>query len=105
ALNLLSDVYKLNHNKDSVTKYLELTIETKDSLFNTKKVMEIQNISFSEQLRQQEMRDQREQYQNRQLKIQHQELTQSSLQKKMLIAGFICLIIVSGIIFRTILLK
>ena len=40
-----------------------------------------------------------------QLKIQQQELTQNSLQKKMLIAGFICLIIVSGIIFRTILLK
>ena len=40
-----------------------------------------------------------------QLKIQQQKLTQSSLQKKMLITGFICLIIVSGIIFRTILLK
>ena len=40
-----------------------------------------------------------------QLKIQQQKLTQSSLQKKMLVAGFICLIIVSGIIFRTILLK
>ena len=40
-----------------------------------------------------------------QLKIQQQELTQNSLQKKMLIAGFICLIIVSGTIFRTILLK
>ncbi len=105
ALNLLSDVYKLNHNTDSVTKYLELTIETKDSLFNTKKVMEIQNISFSEQLRQEEMRDQQEQDQNRQLKIQQQELTQSSLQKKMLITGFICLIIISGFIFRTILLK
>ena len=65
ALNLLSDVYKLKHNTDSVAKYLELTIETKDSLFNTKKVMEIQNISFNEQLRQQEIKDQQEQYQNR----------------------------------------
>ncbi|MDQ6813140.1 MAG: histidine kinase, partial [Bacteroidota bacterium] len=105
ALNLLSDVYKLNHNTDSVTKYLELTIKTKDSLFNTKKVMEIQNISFSEQLRQQEMRDQQEQYQNQQLKIKQQELSQSSFQKKMLITGFICLLIVSGFIFRTIFLK
>ncbi len=105
ALNLLSDVYKLNHNTDSVTKYLELTIETKDSLFNTKKLMEIQNISFSEQLRQEEMRNEQEQYQGRLLKIQQQELRQSSLQKKMLIAGVICLIIISGFIFRTILLK
>ena len=105
ALNLLSDIYKLTHSTDSVTKYLELTIKTKDSLFNTKKVMEIQDVSFSEQLRQEERRNEQEQYQSRLLRIQHQELTQSSLQKKMLIAGVICLIMLSGFIFRNILLK
>ena len=57
ALNLLSDVYKLKHNTDSVVKYLQLGIQTKDSMFNTKKVVEIQNIAFSEQLRQQEIKD------------------------------------------------
>ena len=105
ALNLLTEVYKLNRNKDSVTKYLELTIATKDSLFNTKKVMEMQNIAFSEQLRQQQMRDRQEQYQNQQLKIKQQELAQSSFQKKMLITGLIGLLIVGGVIFRIILLK
>jgi len=105
ALSLLSDVYKLSHNTDSVTKYLELTIETKDSLFNTKKIMEIQNISFSEELRQEERRDEQEQYQSHLLKIQQQELKQSSLQKKMLISGVVCIIIISGFIFRIILLK
>jgi len=87
ALNLLSDVYKLKHNTDSVAKYLELTIETKDSLFNTKKVMEIQNISFSEQLRQQEMKDQQEQYQNR-------------LRTYMLAGGLLVVLLIAGILYR-----
>ncbi len=40
-----------------------------------------------------------------QLKIQQQRLAQSSLQKKILISGLVCLIIISGFIFRTISLK
>jgi len=67
--------------------------------------MEIQNISFSEELRQEERRDEQEQYQSHLLKIQQQELKQSSLQKKMLISGVVCIIIISGFIFRIILLK
>ena len=87
ALNLLADVYKLKHNTDSVAKYLELTIETKDSLFNTKKVMEIQNISFNEQLRQQEIKDQEQQYQNR-------------LRTYMLVGGLIVVLLLAGILYR-----
>jgi len=87
ALNLLSDVYKLKHNADSVAKYLELTIETKDSLFNTKKVMEIQSISFNEQLRQQEIKDQQEQYQNR-------------LRTYMLAGGLLVVLLLAGILYR-----
>ncbi len=87
ALNLLSDVYKLEHNTDSVAKYLELTIETKDSLFNTKKVMEIQNISFNEQLRQQEIKDQQEKYQNR-------------LRTYMLAGGLLVVLLLAGILYR-----
>ncbi|CAN5413193.1 hypothetical protein BH10BAC2_BH10BAC2_42330 [soil metagenome] len=87
ALNLLSDVYKSKHNTDSVAKYLELTIETKDSLFNTKKVMEVQNISFNEQLRQQEIKDQQQQYQSR-------------LRTYMLIGGLVVVLLLAGILYR-----
>ncbi len=87
ALTLLSDVYKLRHNTDSVAKYLELTIETKDSLFNTKKVMEIQSISFSEQLRQQEIKDREQQYQNR-------------LRTYMLAGGLVVVLLLAGILYR-----
>ena len=87
ALNLLSDVYKLKHNTDSVAKYLQLTIETKDSLFNTKKVMEIQNISFNEQIRQQEIKDQQQQYQNR-------------LRTYMLTGGLFVVLLLAGILYR-----
>ena len=87
ALNLLSDVYTLEHNTDSVAKYLELTIETKDSLFNTKKVMEIQSISFNEQLRQQEIKDQQEKYQNR-------------LRIYLLAGGLLVFLLVAAILYR-----
>jgi two-component system NtrC family sensor kinase len=87
ALILLSDVYKLKHNTDSVAKYLQLTIETKDSLFNTKKVMEIQSISFNEQLRQQEIKDQQQQYQDR-------------LRTYMLAGGLIVVLLLAGILYR-----
>ncbi len=87
ALNLLADVYKLKHNTDSVAKYLELTIETKDSLFNTKKVMEIQSISFNEKLRQQEIKEEQRRYQNR-------------LRTYMLGGGLIAVLLLAGILYR-----
>jgi signal transduction histidine kinase len=87
ALNLLSDIYILKHNTDSVVKYLQLSIQTKDSLFNTKKVVEIQNIAFSEQLRQQEIKDEAQQYQNR-------------LRMYMLAGGLVVLLLLAGILYR-----
>src|SRR4030095_15362944 len=51
------------------------------------KVMEIQNISFSEQLRQQEMKDQQEQYQNR-------------LRTYMLAGGLLVVLLIAGILYR-----
>jgi len=65
ALKLLSDVYKSKHNIDSTAKYLELTLSTTDSLFNHQKLIQIQSMTFNEQLRQQEIQEEREQYQTR----------------------------------------
>jgi len=87
VLNLLADVYKLKHNADSVAKYLERTIETKDSLFNQQKVREVQSMTFNEELRQQEIKDQQQQYQNR-------------LRIYMLAGGLLVVLLLAGILYR-----
>ncbi len=87
ALTLLSDVYKLKHNSDSVARYLELANETKDSMFNTKKIMEIQSISTNELLRQQEIKNQEQQYRNR-------------LRTYLLGGGLLVVLLVAGILYR-----
>lgn len=55
ALSTLADVYKSQHKVDSAAKYFELLMGTKDSLFDQQKVMQMQSLSFNEQLRQLEM--------------------------------------------------
>ncbi|HLX93918.1 MAG TPA: ATP-binding protein [Puia sp.] len=87
ALGLLAAVYKLRHNTDSVAKYLDLTIETKDSLFNTRKVIEMQNIAFNETLRQQEIKEKQEQYKSR-------------LRTYGLAGGLIVVVLIAGILYR-----
>ena len=65
ALNLLTEIYKSKHNTDSLAKYLELTIETKDRLFSKKSLMEIQNITFNEEIKQKEIIEKQQQRENR----------------------------------------
>jgi tetratricopeptide (TPR) repeat protein len=64
ALNLLADIYKSKHNTDSVAKYFDLIITTKDSLFSQKKMIQLQSITFDEQRRQQELSQQQQQLEN-----------------------------------------
>ncbi|HEY6975476.1 MAG TPA: ATP-binding protein [Chitinophagaceae bacterium] len=65
ALNHLADIYKSKHNSDSVAKYLQLTINAKDSLFSQQKVLQIQNMTFNQQLRQQEETQLQKELQNK----------------------------------------
>jgi len=65
AGNMLADIYKRQHNMDSALKYLELTAAAKDSLFNNEKLKQVQNISFSEQLKRQEIEVAKVEYNNR----------------------------------------
>jgi len=65
ALTTLAQNYKLKNNNDSTLKYLELRIVRNDSMFNKEKARAIQNLTFNEQLRQQEIAANRLQYQNR----------------------------------------
>jgi sensor histidine kinase YesM len=51
ALNLMASTYKALGQVDSANKYIELSIATKDSMFNQQKVMQLETVTFSEQLR------------------------------------------------------
>jgi signal transduction histidine kinase len=69
ALSMLSEIYRSQKNIDSLARYLDLTIAAKDSLFSQQKVMQVQSLTFNEQLSQQELQQKIEQnairYKNR----------------------------------------
>lgn len=47
--------YEQQYNSDSAFKYLKLSLATKDSLFNEEKARKVQSLTFTEQIRQQEI--------------------------------------------------
>lgn len=51
----LADYYKIKGNNDSTVKYQSLIIKINDSLFNSKRTQEFQNIDFDAQQRQQQI--------------------------------------------------
>jgi len=65
ACNFLADFYKEKKEFDSAFVYQQLSIAAKDSIFSLQKIMQFQNISFSEQMRQQELKDAEIRYRNR----------------------------------------
>jgi two-component system NtrC family sensor kinase len=64
AITILAKDYKLKNQNDSTIKYLELSIALNDSLFNKEKTRAIQNLTFNEQLQQQEKAQQQKEFQN-----------------------------------------
>ena len=62
ALDLLARGYKSTGNKDSTVKYLQLALSTKDSLFNQQKIIQMQSLTFNEQLRQQDIANEQKAY-------------------------------------------
>lgn len=50
----LSEIYSAKKNKDSVIKYLQITIAAKDSLDNFEELQKVQSLEFEEDLRQSE---------------------------------------------------
>ena len=65
ASSLLTDIYSAKHNQDSAFKYQGIMLAMKDSLFSREKVKQMENLSFNEQIRQQEIVTEREQFQNK----------------------------------------
>lgn len=64
AVTTLARDYKLKNRDDSAIRYLELSIALNDSLFNKEKTRAIQNLTFNEQLQQQEIEAAKIRYQN-----------------------------------------
>jgi signal transduction histidine kinase len=87
AYTTLSGIYKSQHNTDSSVKYNELTASIKDSIFNKERVTQFQNLSFSEQLRKQDIEAAQMQYQNK-MKIYA------------LLGGFAVLLLLAGTLWR-----
>ena len=87
ALNNLAVCYKLKGNKDSALKYMELNYAYKDSIFSKEKGRRIQNITFNEKIKQQEI-------------IAAQAEVKSRLQFYGLVAGLLILLLITGILWR-----
>jgi signal transduction histidine kinase len=87
ALALLAGIYKSQHKSDSVAKYLDLSNAVKDSLFNQRKIMEVQSVAFKDQLHRIELADQKKQLTN-------MVLTYS------LLAGLLVFLIIGALLYR-----
>jgi len=90
ASALLTELY-IKINTDSAFKYQRVMLAAKDSLFSEEKVKQMQNLSFNEQMRQQELQ---QTIQEAQLKYRNR------LNVYILIAGLLILLIVAGGLWR-----
>jgi hypothetical protein len=59
TIDFLTAFYKRRQQSDSALKYLELSVALKDSLFNKEKVQDMQNLTFDENNRQQEIAEEK----------------------------------------------
>jgi two-component system, NtrC family, sensor kinase len=87
ALGNMGEVYKLQGEKDSAIKYIELVHAKRDSLYNEDNNKEVQNMAFNEQLKQQEL-------------ATAQANFKSKLQKLVLAVGLMGLLLVAGLLWR-----
>jgi tetratricopeptide (TPR) repeat protein len=60
ASNFLASYYETTARIDSAYEYQKISIQAKDSLFSQEKVKSLQNLSFAEHLRQQEIAEEKE---------------------------------------------
>ncbi len=65
AGNLLASLYE-TRDKSKAFDYFKLATAAKDSMFNQEKVKQVQNLSFNEQLRRQELAETQKAFENRQ---------------------------------------
>jgi len=90
ASGILVDIYESINNKDSVLKYLNLTIALKDSLFNEEKekLRALENITYNEEIK------------NKDEEAAHIR-SQNNLKLMLLLAGLFAAIIIAFILVRS----
>jgi signal transduction histidine kinase/tetratricopeptide (TPR) repeat protein len=86
--SLLTDIYSAKHIQDSAFKYQGIMLAMKDSLFSREKVKQMENLSFNEQMRQQEIQQEREQF-------------KSKLKIYVLIAAILIFLLMTFFLFRS----
>jgi len=87
ALNLLADIYKSQNKTDSVAKYFELIVATKDSLFGQNKNIQLQRMRFDEQLRQQK-------------EAQQQQALQNKIKYSLLLTALFVFLVIGFLLYR-----
>ncbi len=87
AYEYLYKSYEKTDTKDSVYKYFRLSIDTKDSLYTAQKAKDMQTFSFREQIRQQEIEQDKIQLQNK-------------IRTYGLIAGIVVLLLIAFLLYR-----
>ncbi|MEP0131835.1 MAG: ATP-binding protein [Eudoraea sp.] len=87
ALTNLAHGYKLKGNKDSLLKYMELSHNFKDSIYSKAKNQELQNITFNDQLKRQEIKETQLKY-------------KSKVQLFALALGLFVVVLIAGILWR-----
>ncbi len=85
---LLSDFFKTPHQPDSALKYLEIAVAARDSLFNQKRIQELQGINFDEQRRARRAEAARERF-------------ESQVEIYALLAGLVVLLVGAVLLWRT----
>lgn len=89
----LADFHKNQHNYDSAFAYLQETMAAKDSLFNQERNIQLQNLSFAEMLRQQEISE----------KLASESIErQNNLQYIIIMIGIICFAVLFILLSRSI---
>ncbi len=95
-------VYDRLHKADSAYFYYQKYITIKDIVVSDQIKGKFAGYKYEQEIN---LMNNEKLISQQQLKIQQQQLSQSSLQKKILTGGIISLILISGIVFRTIFLK
>ena len=91
AVSFLYELYSKNQLIDSAYKYLNMTMVLKDSLYNHEKIKQVENLGYTESLRQQQLEQARK-------KARQQYANQVRIYS--LVAGLLVLIIVAFILYR-----
>jgi len=99
---ILYSLYERLHKTDSAYFYYQKYIAIKESVVSDQTKGRFAAYKYEQQIN---LINNEKLISEQQLKIQQQMLAQSSFQKRILIIGLACLMMISAIIFRTIILK